>query len=144
MPLNEFPVKVSLPVLWGDQDMFGHVNNCIYIRWLECSRVAYWDQGVRSVMSLNDCGPILANINCNYKKQVRYPDTVHIGSRIIRVSNSSMTMEHTIYSDVAQAIAAEGHSIVVLFDYETQRPIRISKELRQAIEATEGHEVPKN
>jgi acyl-CoA thioester hydrolase len=141
MPLDDYPIRVTLPVLWGNQDLFGHVNNCIYIRWFECSRVAYWDHGVRNVMGLEACGPILANVNCNFKKQVRYPDTVHVGSRIVKAGNTSLTMEHAVYSETAGDIAASGHSIVVMFDYNAQRPIRISDELRKAIEETEGKPV---
>jgi len=30
-------------------------------------------------------GPILAAIACNYRRQLKFPDTVHIGARITRV-----------------------------------------------------------
>jgi len=30
--LVDFPVVISWPVQWGDQDAFGHVNNTIYFR----------------------------------------------------------------------------------------------------------------
>ena len=143
MPLDDFPIKVTLPVLWGNQDLFGHVNNVIYIRWFECSRVAYWDHGVGKTMGLEGCGPILANVNCDFKKQIRYPDTVHIGARIVKAGNTSLRMEHAVYSEELSDVAAVGHSIVVLFDYEAQKPIRISPQLRQTIEETEGHPVPK-
>ena len=39
--LADFPVVIALPVQWGDQDAFGHVNNTIPIRWFESSRIAY-------------------------------------------------------------------------------------------------------
>ena len=39
--LAGFPVVVSWPVQWGDQDAFGHVNNTIYFRWFESGRIAY-------------------------------------------------------------------------------------------------------
>ena len=41
-PLAGFPVTINLPVLWGDQDAFRHVNNIVYLRWFESARIAYW------------------------------------------------------------------------------------------------------
>lgn len=39
--LAGFPVVIEIPVQWGDQDAFGHVNNTVYLRWLESGRIAY-------------------------------------------------------------------------------------------------------
>ena len=142
MPLQDFPVRLALPVLWGNQDLFGHVNNCVHIRWFESSRVAYWEQGMRAVMDPHDWGPILAHVTCHYRYQIHYPDTVHVGARIVKLGNTSLKMEHAVYSENADRIVADGDSVVVIFNYKTQRPTRISEELRDVIEATEGHPLP--
>ncbi len=39
--LAGFPVVLAVPVWWGDQDAFGHVNNTVYLRWFESARIAY-------------------------------------------------------------------------------------------------------
>ena len=33
--LDDFPAVAVQPVQWGDQDLFGHVNNAVYLRWFE-------------------------------------------------------------------------------------------------------------
>jgi len=86
-----FPAKIRLPVQWGDQDAFGHVNNIIYFRWFESARIAYLERiglGEKhegKADSGENIGPILAAIGCNYRKQVKYPDTVIVGARIVRI-----------------------------------------------------------
>ena len=35
-------------------------------------------------------GPILATVANNYRRQISYPDTVHIGVRITRIGRSSI------------------------------------------------------
>ncbi len=50
-----------------------------------------------------------------------------------------MTMQHRLVSHVHGKLAAEGESVVVMFDYEAQRPVRISANVRDAIEQFEGH-----
>ncbi len=40
-PLSEFQVVTELPVQWGDQDAFQHVNNTVHLRWYESGRIDY-------------------------------------------------------------------------------------------------------
>ena len=40
--LSEYHSVIRLPVQWGDQDAFGHVNNTVYFRWFESARIAYF------------------------------------------------------------------------------------------------------
>ena len=97
--LVDFPVSIDLPVQWGDQDAFGHVNNTVFFRWFESARIAYLERlGIGDKNSATGLGPILAAIGCDYRRQVKYPDHVLIGSRIIRIGRTSMTMEHKVWS----------------------------------------------
>ena len=91
--LQEFPVVITVPVQWGDQDSFGHVNNTIPFRWFESARIAYLEQSdLGHLMDANGLGPILAAIGCNYRRQLHYPDTVHVGARVASIGRTSMVM----------------------------------------------------
>lgn len=138
-PPPGFPVGITLPVQWGDQDAFGHVNNTVYFRWFESARIAYGRRiGLNVWKETRNIGPILASITCDYRRQVTFPDTVQVGARITRIGRSSMTMEHVVISEAADGTAAEGTSAVVLFDYTANRSYPIPNELRRAIEEFEG------
>jgi acyl-CoA thioester hydrolase len=132
-------VVVSLPVQWGDQDLFGHVNGVVYFRWFETARVEYLNRsGMKHLMSGEGRGPILASIRCDYRRQLKYPDAILVSASVREIGRSSMKMRHLIYSGSQQAIAAEGESTVVMFDYVNQRPTRVPDEIRQQIERLEG------
>ncbi len=140
--LAKFPVILEWPVQWGDQDALGHVNNTVYFRWCESARVAYLQRlGLEAWMTPNTnptgIGPILAKIECNYKRQLHFPDTVRIGSRISQLGRTSLTMEHSLVSAQQNVIVAESTSVIVVFNYQTQRPTPIPPEVRQAIEQLE-------
>lgn len=136
--LSGFPVTVSIPVQWGDQDAFGHVNNTAAIRWLESARVAYFDRaGLHDLMTSQSVGIILASITCHYRQQLNYPDTVTVGARISRIGNTSITMDHVIHSQQLGRNAADGSSVVVVFDYENNHPVRIPESVREMIERVE-------
>ena len=135
--LPEFAVTIVQPVQWGEQDGFGHVNNMHFIRWFESARIAYLRE-CRINLTIEGIGPILAAVSCNYRKQVKYPDTVTVGARVVRIGSSSMKLEHQLWSEQLQAVAAEGDSTVVLFDYQAQAPFPIPDDLRARIERLEN------
>ena len=137
--LSIYHVVIELPVLWGDEDAFGHVNNTVYLRWCESARVAYlqriglwqWDRG-------DGIGPILASISFDYKRPVNYPDTVRIGVRVVRIGNSSFRMDHLITSQASGAVVASAESTMVAFDYRNNAPVRVPDEVREAIARIEN------
>lgn len=138
-PLAGFPVAIEIPVQWGDQDAFRHVNNAVYIRWFESSRVTYTRKtGLWDLLESDNVGPILASIHCDYRRPLTYPDTVRVGSRIARIGRSSLTMEHRIVGLASNAIAAEGTAVLVLYDYNKEEPCPIPDRVRRAIEELEG------
>lgn len=141
--LDEYRVVVELPILWGNMDAFGHVNNTVPLRWFESSRVAYVEQlGMVDFMRGAGLGPILASIRCDYLRQLHYPDTVRVGARVARLGNTSLVIEHLLVSDKLQVAAARGQSTVVIFDYQNQRPVRVPQEFRDAVERFEGRPIP--
>jgi acyl-CoA thioester hydrolase len=135
--LPGYSVTISQPVQWGEQDGLGHINNMHFIRWFESARIAYLlECGIE--ITNTGVGPILAAVSCNYRQQVTYPDTLIVGARVTRIGRSSMAIEHQLWSEQLQAVAAEGDSTVVMFDYHNQKSFAISPDLRARIEAIEN------
>jgi acyl-CoA thioester hydrolase len=114
--LGKYPVVIALPVFWGDQDAFGHVNNNAYFRWFESARIALSQRiGLFELFKAERIGPILASVSCDYRRQVTFPDTIHAAIRVTKVGRTSLGLEHAIFSQSQQAIAAEGTSTIVIF-----------------------------
>lgn len=134
--LHNFLTITPIAVQWGDQDAMGHVNNVVYFRWFESARIDFLDRLQSQVqMDKAGIGPILASIDCNYRRQLHFPDILHVGSRISKIGRSSIGIAHAIYSERLQAIAADGASVIVVFDYAANRSVRIPDALRQTLEA---------
>jgi acyl-CoA thioester hydrolase len=137
--LAGFPVVWSLPVQWGDQDAYQHVNNIVYFRWFESARIAYTVRlGMTELMRTHKIGPILASIACDYRRPVTFPDTVFVGSRVTKIGRTSFAMEHALVSASSRAVAAESRSTIVVFDYTTGSPVPVPDEVRRAIAGLEG------
>jgi len=137
--LADFPVILSIPILWGDQDAFGHVNNLAYLRWCETARVEYLQRVALWVeLPPEGAGPILASLKCDYKMQLAHPGTVLVGARITRIGNSSLRMEHRIVSQEAGAVVAEADSTLVWYDYHRRKAVPVPSQARQVIGQLEG------
>ena len=137
--LAEFPVVVEIPLLWGDEDAFGHVNNVVYLRWCETARVEYLRRiGMWVALPPRGTGPILASIKCDYKMPLNYPDTVGVGARVARIGNSSIRMEHCIVSKALDTVAATADSTIVLLDYSANKTVHVPPEMRRIIAELEG------
>ena len=140
MPLTDFPIVITIPVQWGDQDALGHVNNIVTLKWFESARVKYLEAlMIRTPNDQPELSSILAAVNCNFRQQLNYPDTVHIGTRLAKLGNTSLTLEHQVVSETLGGVAADGQSIIVHFDYATQKPTPISQEIRAKIEQIESN-----
>ncbi|HZT31221.1 MAG TPA: thioesterase family protein [Bryobacteraceae bacterium] len=132
--LAEFPIITEVSVLWGDEDSFGHVNNVAYLRWCETARVEYLRRiDLLPEMPPRGLGPILASLTCHYRRPLKYPDTVAVGTRVTSVGNSSFRMEHRIVSRYLREIVAEANSAMVTVDYSTGKTQRVPEKVREAI-----------
>ena len=138
--LDHFPVVISVPVQWGDEDAFGHVNNTVYLRWCESARVEYLQRiGLWQMHEGEGVGPILAAIGCHYKRPVTFPDTVRVSARVTRIGNSSFHMEHLVVSEAMGTVAATLDSTIVVLDYNRNKTVRVPDEIREAIARVEAH-----
>ncbi len=140
--LAGFAVVTTIPVFWGDQDTFGHVNNTVYLRWAETARIEYLKRaGLWERKAVDNVGPILAAISCKYRRPVTYPDQVLVGTRVTTLGNSSYHMEHRIVSAAQGVVAAEVDSTLVQFDYNRGKSFAMGDRERRGIEALEGREL---
>ena len=143
MTKKNWPITTEIPVLWGDMDSFGHVNNIIYLKWCETSRVELmckvWNLNALSmseILSENGMGPILANFNTNYRIPISCPDTIYVKTRIKHVGNTSFGIEHQITTkNNGSKIVVDADSVVVMVNYKTGEKIQIDEETRKKLES---------
>lgn len=139
MNVKNYPVNIESAVRWGEMDALGHVNNAVYFRYFEDVRLAYFERlGFRSVVAGEKIGPILAQIDCSFRRPVVYPDTLTIGAWVSKIGNTSLQLQYEIYSRRQQTVVATGSSVVVMMDYERGEKIPVTEEIKAAVEALQG------
>lgn len=124
-PLEKYPHVIKLPVVWGDMDGMNHVNNTRYFRYQETARIemigALLDGLDDPATSDPAEGIALAETRCRFKVSLTYPDQIYVGSGIARIDEFQFLIQHEIYSEKMQCIAAEGDARMVAFDFTKNR-----------------------
>ncbi len=67
--------EVRLPILWGDMDSLGHVNNTVYFRYMEQARVT-WIESITGSVGDDKEGPVIANAFFNFYRPLVFPGDV--------------------------------------------------------------------
>ena len=115
--------RTDIQVRFNDTDALGHLNNTSYALYSEQGRVDFLDQFRSEGIYF-----ILAHISLDFLRQVRFRDTVYVLTRIAKVGRTSVTLAQEVYGN--GELAARVRSVLVMFDYGTQKPVPLSDEMR--------------
>ena len=132
--LQDFNIVEDIPIQWGDMDARGHVNNTVYFRYFESSRIALFHSlNVYEEMRASGDAPILVYTHCNFKAPVTYPDTIYVGAKITSIEDSKVRITHSMVSKNLNREIAEGEALVVWYNYRNQKKAIISEKLRKGM-----------
>ncbi|MFU8878130.1 MAG: acyl-CoA thioesterase [Wenzhouxiangellaceae bacterium] len=107
--MSEF--SIELDVRWGDVDSFGHVNNAVFLAYLEQCR-SQWMSSVPCHWQEGETGPVVANININYRRPLYWPQRIVVTLKPASPGRSSIKLE----SEIRSAPTAEGGKPVLYAD----------------------------
>lgn len=133
-PAPKYPLRHRLPVQirFNDIDMFGHVNNTVYLEWLDMGKYAYFTGLSDEPFGSKASAPVIANINVDFVEPTIINDRIEVLSGIESIADSSLVL-------VQRIIAADGRTrcaartIMVNIDLHTGRPATVDAEWRQRI-----------
>ena len=137
--LAEFRMTTPLPVRFRDTDAMGHVNNAVYLTYLEQARVEY----LKRVLGLSrpaEFGIILARVEIDYKSQAGIDDELVIGASVTRLGGASFDMAYKIAEKKSGRLVAQAKSVQVFFDYKQNKPRRIPEDVAARVRDFEGYE----
>jgi acyl-CoA thioester hydrolase len=125
---------IQLPVRWGDMDSFGHVSNVVYLRYLEEVR-AQWMESVPSRWQEADTGPVVANININYRRPLHWPAEIEVSLKPLSPGRSSIKLEHEIrgldMAGKAPDLYADATCTLVWIDKKSGDPVPLPTCIRE-------------
>jgi acyl-CoA thioester hydrolase len=134
---SRFTVVHELHPRFRDTDAMGHINNAVYITYLEVARQEYWRR-LDDTQDYRRVPFILANVACDFRSEALMDEVLEIGIRCDWVGGKSFAFRYEIRAKKTRRLVVEATSIQVCYDYGAKQSIPMPDGLRRALEALEG------
>ena len=129
--MKGFPFSCPVEVRYGDIDAMNHVNNAVYVAYLEQARVRLWRERFGFAGSARDIPIILARVAVDYRSPIGLGEEVEVGLGVSRTGRTSFAFAYRI--EASGRLAAEAETVQVHFDYAAGKPSPIAEELHRQL-----------
>ena len=127
--MEDYQATVEAQVRFRDTDALGHVNNAVYLSWMELGRMAFTN-AVLPEIDWTKVGFILAHVSIDYLEPVFLGDKVKVYMKAGKIGGKSVVLECLITKTDknGERPTAKGTNIIVAFDYEKNTSVTIPEE----------------
>jgi acyl-CoA thioester hydrolase len=130
--VDGYPFVHRERVRFRDLDGFGHVNNAVYLTYLEEARNALL-RHLGLARGVAEITMILARVEIDFRAQVDAGEELEIGVRPVRLGTKSFELEYELRAD--GRVVAEARTVLVGYDYDANVSIEIPDEWRRSLAA---------
>jgi len=128
---ENFPVLRKIPTRWMDVDNYGHVNNVEYLSYFDTAVNGWYiENGLLDPANAEQIF-LVVETQCSYYGEIRFPDIVAAGLRIIKIGNSSVSFEIALFRNDETSPCASGRYVHVLVDKNSRKPATIGKKYQE-------------
>lgn len=130
-----YPIEIR----YGDIDAQRHLNNARYFTFMEQARIHYlMHLGLWQEADFDQIGIILAEQSCTYLKPITLQQRIEVGVRTERLGEKSILMRYSLRDASDHQELATGSTILVSYDYQRARSMKIPDSWRASIESFEA------
>ena len=112
-------------------DVYNHVNNAVYISWLEHGRCKMLqDKGLDYTRIIDNWGVryMTVRTEIDYRRPLHLGDNVEISTQVERVGNTSVTLAQKVAQQGADGPAAEARVTIVFTGADSGQPVKVPAE----------------
>jgi acyl-CoA thioester hydrolase len=120
-----------LDVRFRDCDPLGHVNNAVYLTYLEQARLHCW----RALWGFGEAGStvpgvIMARAEIDYRRPAQYGQSLEVRISLAAIGKTSFTYDYELVDDEDRMVAS-ARTVQVMYDYASARPVPIPDDIRE-------------
>lgn len=120
-----FSFYSEVSVRFSETDMYGHLNNTVNFAYFEYARIEFF----KHIQLMNDwldpkgeTIPVVADLQCDFVKQVFFDEKLRVYVKANSVGNSSMDI-HYMMVNAKDEITATGRGSIVQISKVTGKPV---------------------
>lgn len=136
--MNDADILIRLPleVRFSDCDPLGHVNNAVYLTYLEQARIVMWRHQIGTwPRAFADGGPkgqgfILARAEVDFRSQAREGDQLEVRLALEGFGRTSLTYRYEIVNASTGVLVVAAKTVQVWLDYDAEKPIPFPEDVK--------------
>lgn len=137
LPHSAYTVVHEIAPRFRDTDAMGHLNNAVYVTYLEVARQVYWARLDRTA-DYRRVPFILAHVRIDFRSEALVNEVLEVGIRLEWIGAKSFAFVYEIWEEMTGRTVVEASTVQVCYDYDTRRTLPMPEALRRALEAFEG------
>jgi len=95
--MEKFSYTHPITVRYGDLDPQGHVNNAVYLTYIESARLGYYEAtGIWQSDSGLLTGMVVAHNDIDYVASITLGMAIRVGIRLVRIGHKSLTLAFSV------------------------------------------------
>lgn len=138
-PAAPFNHILPLQIRFNDIDLLGHVNNSVYITFMDLGKAHYFNDVLGNLIDWHHINLAVVNININFYAPSFIESELSVVTAVTRISTHSLTLEQRIidraHDDEVKCIAT---TIMAGYDIATASSCALQDDWVRAIELHEG------
>src|SRR5215831_12705159 len=134
---ERWTIVAPLRPRFRDTDAMGHINNAVYVTYLEVARQEYW-RAFRKDENYRVVPFILAHVDVDFRSEALMHETLELCIRCSFVGTKSFGFDYAIREITTRRRVVSARSVQVFYDYATKQSRPCPDDMRAALETFEG------
>ena len=120
---------MTVPVQAGDIDGLNHVNNAVYLRWIQDVATAHWES-LASADAKNAIGWVVVRHEIDYKTAANLGDKILLRTWVGAASRLKFERFTEVRRQTDNQLLAQARTLWVPIDWKTGKPVRVPLDVR--------------
>lgn len=130
--MDNYKTTLEIQTRFRDTDAMGHINNSVYLSFLELARMEYVKR-VFGVTHFRDVDFILARAEVDYRSPSFAGEVLVVGVRLTRLGGASFDMDYRIEERSQGRLVAQAKTVQVSYDYQLGKVKRLSEDFVEKV-----------
>jgi acyl-CoA thioester hydrolase len=127
--MSSAPFEMTIQVLPGDIDEQKHVNNTVYLRWVQDVATAHW-RAIAGPEARETIGWVVLRHEIDYKAPAAFGDEIVLRTWVGKATRLTFERFTEIRRNSDGQLLSKARTLWCPIDMQTGRPVRVSPEVR--------------
>ena len=135
--IYEFFHRLPVQMRFTDIDVFGHVNNNVYLQYFDLGKLEYINASLGSLFDPREKALVVANLNCDFYYPTVYGEEIEVITRVDAIGTHSINLEQRVVTTDRQQVKCICRTVMVGYDVRQGSAMEIPAEWHARISAFE-------